>query len=429
MILFLSFCNQHHEQGQANPAAHIDLLVHGLTVKVFDHVSRSLFKADRLMFALHFAHMLRPEAFAPHEWEFFLGELVDTNIESSSSSSSSASAVPSWIAPDRATLYRSFASNFAQLVAMAKLYDESLWRRWVENPACEQPGEFPSHTQSFLTPFQRLLLVQVIRPDRLVSAMVAFASTVLQLPSLAPPPLVLKALYEGETTPFEPVLFVTTPGADPSAELEELAVNVVGKRGLVQLAMGGGQTNKALEALREAAKHGHWLVLQNVHLVTPWLYTLEKELTSLYAQGLAHNVDDAKSNVAPPMSARRHHSSSSSAAPAASSSSSSGVHPRFRLWLTSEAHDNFPPMLLQQSLKLAFESPPGLRENVLRTVSGWSQPVLQATGAGAQSNLKAQLMFVLAWFHAVVQERRSFIPQGTSSSSHHFFSQFLLIHF
>lgn len=79
----------------------------------------------------------------------------------------------------------------------------------------------------------------------------------------------------------EPLLFVTTPGADPSAELEELAVSVVGKRAFSAMAMGQGQTNQALAALRDAAKLGHWLLLKNLHLVTPWLYTLEKELTNL----------------------------------------------------------------------------------------------------------------------------------------------------
>jgi dynein heavy chain 2, cytosolic len=33
--------------------------------------------------------------------------------------------------------------------------------------------------------------------------------------------------------------------------------------------------------LREAAKKGDWLSLKNVHLVTSWLPTLEKELKNL----------------------------------------------------------------------------------------------------------------------------------------------------
>ena len=43
---------------------------------------------------------------------------------------------------------------------------------------------------------------------------------------------------------------------------------------------------------------------------------------------------------------------------------------------------------------------------MLRTYEGWSAEWLKSG-----TPLHAQLLFVLAWFHAVVQERRSYIPQ------------------
>ena len=42
-------------------------------------------------------------------------------------------------------------------------------------------------------------------------------------------------------------------------------------------------------------------------------------------------------------------------------------HPAFRLWLTTEPHAHFPAILLQQSLKITFEAPPGLQKNLQRT--------------------------------------------------------------
>jgi dynein heavy chain 2 len=77
--------------------------------------------------------------------------------------------------------------------------------------------------------------------------------------------------------------------------------------------------------LHEAAKAGHWLCLKNLHLVVHWVPQLEKELAG----------------VTP--------------------------HPAFRLWLTTERHANFPAILLQQSLKITFEAPPGLQKNLQRT--------------------------------------------------------------
>ena len=40
---------------------------------------------------------------------------------------------------------------------------------------------------------------------------------------------------------------------------------------------------------------------------------------------------------------------------------------KFRLWLTSEPHLKFPSILLQSSLKITYETPPGVRNNLQRT--------------------------------------------------------------
>lgn len=40
--------------------------------------------------------------------------------------------------------------------------------------------------------------------------------------------------------------------------------------------MGQGQMEIALELLKKSSTQGTWLCLKNLHLVTPWLTTLEK---------------------------------------------------------------------------------------------------------------------------------------------------------
>lgn len=77
--------------------------------------------------------------------------------------------------------------------------------------------------------------------------------------------------------------------------------------------MGQGQSDIAMQLLKDCARDGEWLCLKNLHLVTAWLPTLEKELNSLQP------------------------------------------HDKFRLWLTAEVHLKFPTILLQSSLKITYE--------------------------------------------------------------------------
>ena len=135
---------------------------------------------------------------------------------------------------------------------------------------------------------------------------------------------------------------------------------------MFEVAMGQGQADVAVEKMKQAAQEGSWLCLKNLHLMTFWLPTLEKELNSLE------------------------------------------LHEDFRLWLTAESHLKFSTSLLETCLKVTYESPPGIKRNLQRTLNGWGPSVLESS----ENVSMAQATFTLAWFHAIVQERRVFIPQG-----------------
>jgi dynein heavy chain 2 len=114
--------------------------------------------------------------------------------------------------------------------------------------------------------------------------------------------------------------------------------------------------------IKDAAEKGEWVCLKNLHLVTPWLSVLEKEFK----------------NMAP--------------------------HKKFRLFLTSEAHHKFPSILLKSSLKITYESPPGLKNNLQRTYQSWGTVLSQG------SPMRSKALFILAWFNSIIQERRKYIP-------------------
>lgn len=108
-------------------------------------------------------------------------------------------------------------------------------------------------------------------------------------------------------------------------------------------------------------------MLQNCHLLVRWLRELEKELEKL-----------------------------------------SKPHPDFRLWLTTEPTDAFPIGILQRSLKVVTEPPNGLKLNLRSTYFKISSIAL----AECQHEAFPALVFVLAFFHAVVQERRKYGKVG-----------------
>ncbi len=62
-------------------------------------------------------------------------------------------------------------------------------------------------------------------------------------------------------------------------------------------------------------------------------------------------------------------------------------------------------------VKVSFEAPPGVKRNLQRTFEAWGPAFISRA-----LPLQAQLLFMLAWFHAIVQERRTYMPQASPLS-------------
>ncbi|PNF38486.1 hypothetical protein B7P43_G03954, partial [Cryptotermes secundus] len=327
---------------------------------IYQYVSRSLFKADRLMFALHLVNKLYLQQIHESEWEVFIGQAI-SNIKSDASKASDS--LPNWIEEERAFDVFVLKSALPELYSQLQLDDRGSWSGFSRSGECED--SFPVQLARKLSPFQKVLVVQALRPDRLHSALLHFALQTLGLRDLSPSALSLKQLLP-ETLATEPVLLVISPGADPSEELRALAHVTVGDQHYYEMAMSQDQVTAALDYLHAAARQGDWLCLKNLHLMTYWLPALEKEFKSLQP------------------------------------------HENFRLWLTAEVHPKFSAILAQSCLKVTYESPQGVKKNLQRTYASWGPEFISSNGQGD----RAKALFALAWFHAVVQERRTFIPQG-----------------
>ncbi len=134
-----------------------------------------------------------------------------------------------------------------------------------------------------------------------------------------------------------------------------------------KVAMIQSRQEEAIEKLCECAKNGDWLILQNVHFVVDWIAALEKEVEKAYE----------------------------------------GSKASFILWIITEEHRGFPTSLIQNCHKVALEPPPGIKKNMFR-----SYDLLEKQCTLFHDGIDLQLFFIVAWFHAIVTERRLFSCQG-----------------
>lgn len=83
--------------------------------------------------------------------------------------------------------------------------------------------EFPQQVASRISSFQKLILIQVTRPDRLESAMTLFVKEAFGGQTMQPTPFSLPRIYDQESACTDPILFIISPGSDPSQELQTYA--------------------------------------------------------------------------------------------------------------------------------------------------------------------------------------------------------------
>ena len=334
---------------------------------VYNFVSCSLFKSDLLTFALHFVHGLYENQFSPGEWEFFCGVNSASSTDGSNqlSPSRSTDAIPSWCDSSCTNTINNLKLRFPSLFSSLQLDNEEIWIPFARSASCER--EIPSIVLKRLTSFQRLLLVQALRPDQLNSAIESFCRESLGFKELFSESLKLKKLIL-ESSCNIPILIMVSPGADPSQELHDLASKAIGIENYFEIPIGQDETDFILTTLRECSNNGSWLCLKNLHLAIKWLPNIEKSL-----QGLKS-------------------------------------HEKFRLILTSEQHPLFCTNLLNSCFKISYEIPPGVKHNFLRSYEHWTPEYI----AQGNNPIRSQLLFTLTWFHVVLQERCNFIPQGWS---------------
>ena len=208
-----------------------------------------------------------------------------------------------------------------------------------------------------------MLVVRIFRPDRVINAIKNFIIERMNDYYVKSPPINYTKIFE-QSTEKTPIVFILSPGADPFSDVQKLVEQVgIGMNKFRFLALGQGMGDTAKQYIESGAMRGHWVMLQNCHLLVSWLKKLE---------AIIENITKPDKN--------------------------------FRLWLTTAPSDRFPLGILQKSLKVVTEPPDGLGQNIKSSYTKLTDEDLNEV---PNKEFKS-LIYVLSFTHAVLQERKKF---------------------
>ncbi|XP_053375273.1 dynein axonemal heavy chain 6-like isoform X4 [Mercenaria mercenaria] len=250
-----------------------------------------------------------------------------------------------------------------------------------------------------LTPFQRLILIKILRPDVLTASCCQFVKDSIGSKYLSAGSFDLKEIYE-ESSAKTPLIFILSPSCDPGAQLLRFAKELRGSTlHLDMISLGRGQGPKAEELIAKAQiLKGRWVFLQNCHLAASWMPRLQS-LVEKYIQlvNLEIRIQEQK--------LRRK---------SFNRPNNDDIDPQFRLWLSSKPDPSFPISILQTGMKMTVEPPHGLKSNMLRAYGSGGTGVISEKMFEDMSKGHAwkKLLFGLCLFNSVIHERKKYGALG-----------------
>ncbi|KAM9002992.1 dynein axonemal heavy chain 9 [Sarcophilus harrisii] len=349
----------------------ITSLIDNITFSVYQYTTRGLFECDKLTYItqLTFQILLMNQEISAVELDFLLRYPAQSGVLSPVDFLSH----QSWGGIKALSTMEEFCNLDRDIEGSAKR-----WKKFVESE-CPEKEKFPQEWKN-KSSLQQLCMMRAMRPDRMIYAMRDFVEEKLGSKYVAGRALDFSISFE-ESGPAIPMFFILSPGVDPLKDVEKEGKKLgytFNNQNFHNVSLGQGQEIVAETALDLAAKNGHWVILQNIHLVAKWLDSLEKKLEQ--------------------------HSNSS--------------HHKFRVFMSAEAATSpdghiIPQGILENSIKITNEPPMGMHAKLHKALDNFTQDTLEM--CSRETEFKS-ILFALCYFHAVVAERRKFGAQGWNRS-------------
>ncbi|KAM6967495.1 dynein axonemal heavy chain 11 [Aplochiton taeniatus] len=347
--------------------ARVRSLTEAVTHSVFLYTSQGLFERDKLTFLSHtaFQILLTGGQIDAQELDFLLRFPVEASRDSP---------VP-FLSPQAWGAIKTL-STLEEFRGLDRDVEgsEKRWKKLVDSE-CPEKERFPQDWKS-KSSLQKLIILRAIRPDRMTYGLRNFVEENLGTKYIEAVRPDFEKSFE-ESSPTTPVFFILSPGLNPLKDVEKQGLKLgfsIDQGTVHNVSLGQGQEEVADRALRKASQHGHWVILQNVHLVARWLPTLEALLETTGADS----------------------------------------HPDFRVFISGEPAPSpekhvIPRGILENAIKITNEPPTGMHASLQAALHNFSQDTLEMCSREQEFN---GLFFSLCYFHACVTERRKFGPQG-----------------
>ncbi|KAG4073254.1 hypothetical protein HA402_008600 [Bradysia odoriphaga] len=347
-----------------NSKIRIANIIEHLTFEIFSYKSRGLFENHKFLFSLLLALKIDMQKgdVSYEEFQTFMKGGAALNLKDCPKKPFAWITDMTWLNLVQLTVLRPFVNILKRIGE-----NENQWKRWFQKAQPEN-ATIPDEYQK-LDVFRKLLLIRAWCPDRTYSQSRKYIAWSLGDRFIEPLPLNYNSMVQ-ESRPLTPLICFLSMGSDPTLSIQSMAKRY--DTTVKAISMGQGQEVHARALLSTCLLSGGWTLLQNCHLGLDYMDELVVQLKSL-------ETDDQVQ-----------------------------IHDKFRLWITTEVHPNFPITLLQQSIKFTNDPPSGVRAGLERTYGSMSQDFLDYS----DSPYYLPLIYAVSFMHTVVQERRKFGPLG-----------------
>ncbi|CBY35491.1 unnamed protein product [Oikopleura dioica] len=239
--------------------ARVNNLIDSVTFSVYVYATRGLFEKDKLTFTAQVAFqiLLNKGEINPLELDFLLRFPAKTDQGSPVDFLSNIG----WGGLKTLSEMEEFRGLDRDIEGSAKR-----WKKFIESE-CPEKEKFPQEWKS-KTSLQKLCMMRCFRPDRMTYAVTEFIAEKLHSKYTENRSVPFATSYE-ETGPGTACFFILSPGVDPLKDVEAIGKKIgftFDKRNFHNVSLGQGQEIVAEQAMELAAKEGHWVILQNVHL-------------------------------------------------------------------------------------------------------------------------------------------------------------------